>query len=72
MKLISIATKDAGIFFQREEESVVAAAIEHCSEVKEQKSAGLHKRKVGLGAKGKMKGEITASSVPGGLSSQKM
>lgn len=60
------------ILFKRQEESVLTAAIEHCSEVKEQKSGDLHKRKVGLGAKGKMKGEITASSVPAGLSSQKM
>lgn len=49
------------ILFKRKEESVVTAAIEHCSEVKELKSGDLHKRKVGLGAKGKTKGEITVS-----------
>lgn len=48
------------------------AAISRCSEVKEPMSGDLPKRKAGLGAKGKMKGEISVSSVPGGLSSQKM
>lgn len=46
--------------------------ISRCSEVKEPMSGDLHKGKAGLGAKGKMKGEISVSSVPGGLSSQKM
>ncbi|XP_075899182.1 outer dynein arm-docking complex subunit 2 isoform X2 [Nelusetta ayraudi] len=41
-------------------------------EMKEPMSGDLHKRKAGLGAKGKMKGELSVSSVPAGLSSQKI
>lgn len=38
----------------------------------EEKSDGIQKRKRGAGAKGKMKAEFSASSLPGRLSSQKM